>query len=108
MLRPSSWRLRSSVLIWSRRSTDWLAKESHVWRAFGTGMNRTEFKQQLRRFRILTVVGYALLLLILISMIVATEMLKRCTLSVPVALLVAIVGIVLMLAAAYPCFRRLH
>lgn len=65
-------------------------------------MNKTTFKRQLRQFRVLTVVGYALVLLILIGMPVVATRFEQSTLPFPVVVPVALVGIVLMLAVACP------
>lgn len=68
----------------------------------GTGMNKTEFKQQLRLFRILTVVGYTLVLLILIGMPVVAARFEQSALPFPAVVPVGIVGVVLMLVVACP------
>ena len=59
-----------------------------------------QFKQQLRQFRILTIVGYSLLLFIIVGMVVASELIPRTTMPIPTELPIALVGIVLMVAVA--------
>ena len=65
-------------------------------------MNEVSFKQQLRQFRILTVVGYTLVLLILIGMSVVTARFEQSTWPFPAVVLVGMVGDVLILAVACP------
>jgi len=60
------------------------------------------FKRQLRQFRILTIVGYAILLLIIGGMIIANMALSHVDMSIPVQLPIALVGVVLLLAVAMP------
>ena len=60
------------------------------------------FRRQLRQFRILTIVGYVLLMLIFVGMATALMVIKSEDLSVPVALPVGIVGLVLALAGVMP------
>ena len=65
-------------------------------------MGKDAFKRQLLQFRILTVVGYALLLLILIGMFVATATFEQSAFPIPTVIPVGIVGFVLMLVLACP------
>ena len=62
----------------------------------------TRFKRQLRHFRILTVVGYSLLLLIIVGMVVASTLISRTSMSMPPELPIALVGFVLLIGVAYP------
>ena len=64
--------------------------------------HKTSFKRQLHQFRILTIVGYSLLLFIIVGMAVASELIPRTTMPIPTELPIALVGIVLMLAVAMP------
>ena len=64
--------------------------------------HETSFKRNLRQFRILTIVGYSLLLFIIIGMVVASELIPRTDMPFPTALPIALVGIVLMLGVAGP------
>ena len=65
-------------------------------------MNKALFNRQLRQFRVLTVVGYTLVLLILIGMPIAAVKFEQYTMPIPVVLPVGIVGVVLMLVLACP------
>lgn len=65
-------------------------------------MNKTSFMRQLHQFRILTIVGYTLVLLILIGMPIAAVKFEQYTMPIPVVLPVGIVGVVLMLVVAFP------
>ena len=58
--------------------------------------------RQLHQFRILTIVGYTLVLLILIGMPIAAVKFEQYTMPIPVVLPVGIVGVVLMLVVAFP------
>ena len=61
------------------------------------------FRRQLRQFRILTIVGYVLLLLIFVGMVIAPMVIESEDMSVPdVMPAVGIVGMVLALAVAMP------
>ena len=60
------------------------------------------FRRQLRQFRILTIVGYVLLLLIVVGIVIAPMVIESEGLSVPVALPVGIVGMVLAFSVAMP------
>lgn len=60
------------------------------------------FRRQLRQFRTLTIVGYVLLLLIVVGMVIAPMVIESEGLSVPVALPVGIVGMVLAFSVAMP------
>ena len=62
----------------------------------------TTFKRQLRQFRILTVVGYSLLLLIIAGMVVASTLISRTAMPVPPELPIALVGVVLLIGVSYP------
>ena len=65
-------------------------------------MNKTSFMRQLHQFRVLTIVGYTLVLLILIGMPIAAVKFEQYTMPIPVVLPVGIVGVVLMLVVAFP------
>ncbi len=62
----------------------------------------TSFKRQLRQFRILTIVGYSLLLFIVVGMVVASELIPRTSMPIPPELPIGLVGIVLMFGVAMP------
>ena len=64
--------------------------------------HETSFVRNLRQFRILTIVGYSLLLFIIVGMVVASELIPRTDMPFPTALPIALVGIVLMLGVAGP------
>ena len=63
----------------------------------------SKFQHQLRQFRILTVVGYLMTLLICVGMVVACVLLPQNDSQMPTALPVLLVGVVLMLATAMSC-----
>ena len=67
-------------------------------------MNNREaqFSRQLRQFRILTVVGYLMTLLICVGMVVASERIPRTAMPCPIELPIALVGIVLLIGVAWP------
>ena len=60
------------------------------------------FRRQLRRFRILTVIGYVVLLLVVVGMVVAGSALEGMVQSTPVAVPVGLVGLVLVFAVVMP------
>ena len=64
------------------------------------------FRRQLRQFRILTVIGYAVLLLVVVGMVVgvvvAGPALEGMAQSTPVAVPVGLVGLVLVFAVVMP------
>ena len=63
----------------------------------------SKFKRQLRQFRILTVVGHLMTLLICVGMVVAGIVFPQNDSQMPTTLPVLPVGFVLMLAIAMPC-----
>ena len=67
-------------------------------------MNNREisFTHQLRQFRILTIVGYSLLLFIIAGMVVASELIPRTSMPIPPELPIGLVGVVLFIGASYP------
>ena len=62
----------------------------------------SKFQRQLRQFRILTLVGYLMTLLICVGLVVACVVLPQGDNQMPAALPVLLVGFVLMLATAMP------
>ena len=64
-------------------------------------MNKALFNRQLRQFRVLTVVGYTLVLLILIGMPVVAARFEQSTLPFPAVVPVGIVGVVLTLCLSW-------
>jgi len=62
----------------------------------------SKFRRQLRQFRTLTVVGYAILSLVILGMVVATAKYSGVDLPIPSALPIGLVGLVLVLAVAMP------
>ena len=60
------------------------------------------FRRQLRQFRILTVVGYVMLLLVVVGMVVAGSALEGMVQSIPVAVPVGLVGLVLVFSVVMP------
>lgn len=65
-------------------------------------LDQSAFRRQLRQFRILTVVGYGMLLLLVGGAVVAGHVFAEAKLSEPVALPIALVSIVLYLAVVMP------
>ena len=63
----------------------------------------SKFQRQLRQFRILTLVGYLMTLLICVGLVVACVVLPQGDNQMPTALPVLLVGFVLLLATAMPC-----
>ena len=63
----------------------------------------SKFQRQLRQFRILTLIGYLMILLICVGLVVACVVLPQGDNQMPAALPVLLVGFVLMLATAMPC-----
>ena len=78
------------------------------WRCFreecGSPMlvDQFTFRRQLRQFRILTVVGYVMLLLVVVGMVVAGSALEGMVQSIPVAVPVGLVGLVLVFSVVMP------
>ena len=64
--------------------------------------HETSFVRNLRQFRILTIVGYSLLLFIIAGMIAASELIPQTAMPIPTALPIALVGLVLIFGAAMP------
>ena len=60
------------------------------------------FRRQLWRFRILTVIGYVMLLLVVVGMVVAGPALEGMVQSIPVAVPVGLVGLVLVFSVVMP------
>ena len=63
----------------------------------------SKFRRQLRQFRILTLIGYLMTLIICVGMVVACVAFPQGDSQMPTALPVLLVGFVLMLATAMPC-----
>ena len=62
----------------------------------------SKFNRQLRLFRILTIVGYLMFLLIIVCMAIASAVIPLNYTSIPICLPVLLVGFVLMLVIAMP------